>query len=155
MTVRRLPGILLLTGAALVVIAACWLAACVLLYRILTPGVRKSQQNRIRDWHAGRSQSALSQRQNFGPTLEAHDIRAELKDGANFRLNALLWRWMSGRACYIALAVSRPHFLAAALSHQHSFTSGGSDDSLEASHISDLFLVNLTISISATVKSVF
>ncbi len=106
MTGERLPGILLLTGAALVVIAALRLAACVLLYRILTPGVRKSSQNRIRDWHAGRSQSALSQLANFGPTLEAHDIRAELKDGGDFRLNALLWRWMSGKACYICLAIS-------------------------------------------------
>ncbi|MFO6425985.1 hypothetical protein ACLBOM_05970 [Escherichia coli] len=59
---------------------------------------------------------------------------------ANFRLNALLCAGCLAELVTYALAVSRPHFLAAALSHQHSITSGGGNDSLEASHISDLFL---------------
>ncbi len=63
---RRLPGILLLTGAALVVIAALLVSGL----RIALPHLdawRPAQQNRIRDWHAGRSQSALSQLAEFWP----------------------------------------------------------------------------------------
>ncbi len=72
----------------------------------------------------------------------------------NFRLNALLWRWMSAEPVTYALAVSRPHFLAAALRTNTPITSGGGNDSLEASHSAICFFVNSTISISATVKSV-
>ncbi len=59
---------------------------------------------------------------------------------ANFRLNALPGAGYLAEPVTYALAVSRPHFLAAALSHQHPITSGGGNDSPEASHISDLFL---------------
>lgn len=66
---RRLPGILLLTGAALVVIAALLVSGL----RIALPHLDAwrpeilNKQNRIRDWHAGRSQSALSQLAEFWP----------------------------------------------------------------------------------------
>ncbi len=65
---RRLPGILLLTGAALVVIAALLVSGL----RIALPHLdaRRPEilnKNRIRDWHAGRSQSALSQLAEFWP----------------------------------------------------------------------------------------
>ena len=61
---RRLPGILLLTGAALVVIAALLVSGL----RIALPHLdawRPEILNKIRDWHAGRSQSALSQLAEF------------------------------------------------------------------------------------------
>lgn len=65
---RRLPGILLLTGAALVVIAALLVSGL----RIALPHLDAWRpeilnKNRIRDWHAGRSQSALSQLAEFWP----------------------------------------------------------------------------------------
>ncbi len=72
---------------------------------------------------------------------------------ANFRLNALLWRWILAEPVTYALAVSRPHFLAAGFRTNTPITSGGSDDSLEASTSAICFFVNLTISIFATVKS--
>lgn len=60
--------------------------------------------------------------QNFGPTLEAHDIRAELKDGGEFSVKRVTLALDSlAEPVTYALAVSRPHFLAAALSHQHSY----------------------------------
>ncbi len=70
---RRLPGILLLTGAALVVIAALLVSGL----RIALPHLDalasgNPQQNRIRDWHAGRSQSALSQLAEFWPDSLKH-----------------------------------------------------------------------------------
>ncbi len=62
---RRLPGILLLTGAALVVIAALLVSGLRIALPHLDAASGNPQQNRIRDWHAGRSQSALSQLAEF------------------------------------------------------------------------------------------
>ncbi len=120
---RRLPGILLLTGAALVVIAALLVSGL----RIALPHLdawRPEILNKIESatgMPVEASQLSASW-QNFGPTLEAHDIRAELKDGGEFSVKTRY----SGAGCLAepvtyALAVSRSHFLAAALSHQHSY----------------------------------
>ncbi|MFP1592272.1 hypothetical protein ACLB1M_25820 [Escherichia coli] len=95
---RRLPGILLLTGAALVVIAALLVSGL----RIALPHLdawRPEILNKIESatgMPVEASQLSASW-QSFGLMLEAHDIRAELKDGGNFRLNALLARqcWQS------------------------------------------------------------
>ena len=82
---RRLPGILLLTGAALVVIAALLVSGL----RIALPHLdawRPEILNKIESatgMPVEASQLSASW-QNFGPTLEAHDIRAELKDGGEF-----------------------------------------------------------------------
>ncbi|UQQ17328.1 hypothetical protein MYA98_18305 [Salmonella sp. WGH-01] len=97
---RRLPGILLLTGAALIVIAA-------LLVSGLRPALphldarRPAILNKIESVTGvpvAASQLSASW-QNFGPTLEAHNIHAALKDGGELSINALRWRWTSGKAC--------------------------------------------------------
>ena len=88
---RRLPGILLLTGAALVVIAALLVSGL----RIALPHLdawRPEILNKIESatgMPVEASQLSASW-QNFGPTLEAHDIRAELKDGGEFSVIMLL-----------------------------------------------------------------
>ncbi len=136
MTGEAIAGDFLLTGAALVVIAALLVSGL----RIALPHDAASgnpQQNRIRDWHAGEASQLSASWQNFGPTLEAHDIRAELKMAANFRLNALLWRWMSGRACYICAGSFATTFWQLRFRTNTPITSGGGNDSPEASHISD------------------
>ncbi|MFP1484340.1 hypothetical protein ACLB1S_27395 [Escherichia coli] len=154
---RRLPGILLLTGAALVVIAALLVSGL----RIALPHLDAWRpeildQNRIRDWHAGRSQSLSASWQNFGPTLEAHDIRAELKDGGEFSVKRVtlaldVWqsllhmRWqfrdLTSGSCAFAPTLLSPAVVV--MIAWKPVTSA------------ICFFVNLTISISATVKSVF
>ena len=100
---RRLPGILLLTGAALVVIAALLVSGL----RIALPHLdawRPEILNKIESatgMPVEASQLSASW-QNFGPTLDS---------GAGCLAEPVTY----------ALAVSRPHFLAAALSHQHSY----------------------------------
>jgi uncharacterized protein YhdP len=95
-----LPGILLLTGAAFVVIAA-----------LLVSGLRLALPH-LDSWRPailGKIESATglpvsasqlsASWQNFGPTLEARNIHAQLKDGGEFSVNASRWRWMSGKVC--------------------------------------------------------
>ena len=139
---RRLPGILLLTGAALVVIAALLVSGL----RIALPHLdawRPEILNKIESatgMPVEASQLSASW-QNFGPTLEAHDIRAELKDGGEFsvkRVTLALDVWQS-------LLHMRWQFRDLTFWHLRfrtntPITSGGGNDSLEASHISDLFL---------------
>ncbi|APJ85562.1 AsmA2 domain-containing protein YhdP [Escherichia coli] len=140
---RRLPGILLLTGAALVVIAALLVSGL----RIALPHLdawRPEILNKIESatgMPVEASQLSASW-QNFGPTLEAHDIRAELKDGGEFsvkRVTLALDVWQSllhMRWQFRDLTFWQLRFR----TNTTPITSGGSDDSLEASHISDLFL---------------
>ncbi|EPM2149695.1 AsmA2 domain-containing protein YhdP [Escherichia coli] len=139
---RRLPGILLLTGAALVVIAALLVSGL----RIALPHLdawRPEILNKIESatgMPVEASQLSASW-QNFGPTLEAHDIRAELKDGGEFsvkRVTLALDVWQSllhMRWQFRDLTFWQLRFRTNTL-----ITSGGGNDSLEASHISDLFL---------------
>ncbi len=153
---RRLPGILLLTGAALVVIAALLVSGL----RIALPHLdawRPEILNKIESatgMPVEASQLSASW-QNFGPTLEAHDIRAELKMAANFRLNALPWRWMSGRACYIC-AGSFATSLSGSCAFAPTLLSPAAVVMIAWKPVTSAicFFVNLTISISATVKSV-
>ncbi|HHU3639684.1 TPA: AsmA2 domain-containing protein YhdP [Escherichia coli] len=140
---RRLPGILLLTGAALVVIAALLVSGL----RIALPHLdawRPEILNKIESatgMPVEASQLSASW-QNFGPTLEAHDIRAELKDGGEFSVKRVtlaldVWqsllhmRWQFRDLTFWQLRFRRTNT---------PITSGGGNDSLEASHISDLFL---------------
>ncbi len=77
----------------------------------------------------------------FGPTLEAHDIRAELKDGGEFsvkRVTLALDVWQS--LLHMRWQFRDLTFWQLRFRTNTPITSGGSDDSLEASHISDLFL---------------
>ncbi|EFG7693757.1 AsmA2 domain-containing protein YhdP [Escherichia coli] len=139
---RRLPGILLLTGAALVVIAALLVSGL----RIALPHLdawRPEILNKIESatgMPVEASQLSASW-QNFGPTLEAHDIRAELKDGGEFsvkRVTLALDVWQS--LLHMHWQFRDLTFWQLRFRTNTPITSGGSDDSLEASHISDLFL---------------
>ncbi|EFL1499395.1 AsmA2 domain-containing protein [Escherichia coli] len=139
---RRLPGILLLTGAALVVIAALLVSSL----RIALPHLdawRPEILNKIESatgMPVEASQLSASW-QNFGPTLEAHDIRAELKDGGEFsvkRVTLALDVWQS--LLHMRWQFRDLTFWQLRFRTNTPITSGGSDDSLEASHISDLFL---------------
>ncbi|HIA6456104.1 TPA: AsmA2 domain-containing protein YhdP [Escherichia coli] len=139
---RRLPGILLLTGAALVVIAALLVSGP----RIALPHLdawRPEILNKIESatgMPVEASQLSASW-QNFGPTLEAHDIRAELKDGGEFsvkRVTLALDVWQS--LLHMRWQFRDLTFWQLRFRTNTPITSGGSDDSLEASHISDLFL---------------
>ncbi|EFH8019717.1 AsmA2 domain-containing protein [Escherichia coli] len=139
---RRLPGILLLTGAALVVIAALLVSGL----RIALPHLdawRPEILNKIESATGMPDEaSQLSASwQNFGPTLEAHDIRAELKDGGEFsvkRVTLALDVWQS--LLHMRWQFRDLTFWQLRFRTNTPITSGGSDDSLEASHISDLFL---------------
>ena len=139
---RRLPGILLLTGAALVVIAALLVSGL----RIALPHLdawRPEILNKIESatgMPVEASQLSASW-QNFGPTLEAHDIRAELKDGGEFsvkRVTLALDVWQS--LLHMRWQFRDLTFWQLRFRTNTPITSGGSNDSLEASHISDLFL---------------
>ena len=139
---RRLPGILLLTGAALIVIAALLVSGL----RIALPHLdawRPEILNKIESatgMPVEASQLSASW-QNFGPTLEAHDIRAELKDGGEFsvkRVTLALDVWQS--LLHMRWQFRDLTFWQLRFRTNTPITSGGSDDSLEASHISDLFL---------------
>ncbi|EFE2704776.1 AsmA2 domain-containing protein [Escherichia coli] len=139
---RRLPGILLLTGAALVVIAALLVSGL----RIALPHLdawRPEILNKIESatgMSVEASQLSASW-QNFGPTLEAHDIRAELKDGGEFsvkRVTLALDVWQS--LLHMRWQFRDLTFWQLRFRTNTPITSGGGNDSLEASHISDLFL---------------
>ncbi len=139
---RRLPGILLLTGAALVVIAALLVSGlCIALPHL--DAWRPEILNKIESatgMPVEASQLSASW-QNFGPTLEAHDIRAELKDGGEFsvkRVTLALDVWQS--LLHMRWQFRDLTFWQLRFRTNTPITSGGSDDSLEASHISDLFL---------------
>ncbi|HDI6260145.1 TPA: AsmA2 domain-containing protein YhdP [Escherichia coli] len=139
---RRLPGILLLTGAALVVIAALLVSGL----RIALPHLdawRPEILNKIESatgMPVEASQLSASW-QNFGPTLEAHDIRAELKDGGEFsvkRVTLALDVWQS--LLHMRWQFRDLTFWQLRFRTNTPITSGSGNDSLEASHISDLFL---------------
>lgn len=139
---RRLPGILLLTGAALVVIVALLVSGL----RIALPHLdawRPEILNKIESatgMPVEASQLSASW-QNFGPTLEAHDIRAELKDGGEFsvkRVTLALDVWQS--LLHMRWQFRDLTFWQLRFRTNTPITSGGGNDSLEASHISDLFL---------------
>ncbi|ELA5610399.1 AsmA2 domain-containing protein YhdP [Escherichia coli] len=139
---RRLPGILLLTGAALVVIAALLVSGL----RIALPHLdawRPEILNKIESatgMPVEASQLSASW-QNFGPTLEARDIRAELKDGGEFsvkRVTLALDVWQS--LLHMRWQFRDLTFWQLRFRTNTPITSGGGNDSLEASHISDLFL---------------
>ena len=160
---RRLPGILLLTGAALVVIAALLVSGL----RIALPHLdawRPEILNKIESatgMPVEASQLSASW-QNFGPTLEAHDIRAELKDGGEFsvkRVTLALDVWQS--LLHMRWQFRDLTFWQLRFRTNTPITSGGGRGLGAVLMIAwkpvtsaICFFVNLTISISATVKSV-
>ena len=96
---RRLPGILLLTGAAFVVIAALLVSGL----RLALPHLDSLRPTLLDKIESATgmpvSASQLSANwQNFGPTLEARDIHAQLKDGGELsvkRVTLALDVWQS------------------------------------------------------------
>lgn len=139
---RRLPGILLLTGAALVVITALLVSGL----RIALPHLDAWRPEILKKIESATGMpveaSQLSANwQNFGPTLEAHDIRAELKDGGEFsvkRVTLALDVWQS--LLHMRWQFRDLTFWQLRFRTNTPITSSGGNDSLEASHISDLFL---------------
>ena len=87
---RRLPGILLLTGAALVVVAALLVSGL----RLALPHLDSwrpmilSKIESVIGLPVNASQLSANW-QNFGPTLEAREIPAQLKDGGEFSVKRL------------------------------------------------------------------
>lgn len=139
---RRLPGILLLTGAALVVIAALLVSGL----RIALPHLdawRPEILSKIESATGvpvNASQLSASW-QNFGPTLEAHDIHASLKDGGEFsvkRVTLALDVWQS--LLHMRWQFRDLTFWQLRFRTNTPISSGSGNDSLETSHISDLFL---------------
>lgn len=139
---RRLPGILLLTGAALVVITALLVSGL----RIALPHLDAWRPEILKKIESATGMpveaSQLSASwQNFGPTLEAHDIRAELKDGGEFsvkRFTLALDVWQS--LLHMRWQFRDLTFWQLRFRTNTPITSSGGNDSLEASRISDLFL---------------
>ena len=139
---RRLPGILLLTGAAFVVIAA-----------LLVSGLRLALPH-LDSWRPtilGKIESATGMPvsasqlsanwQNFGPTLEARDIHAQLKDGGEFsvkRVTLALDVWQS--LLHMRWQFRDLTFWQLQLRTNTPIQRSDSGDGIETSHISDLFL---------------
>ncbi|POT55064.1 DUF3971 domain-containing protein [Citrobacter amalonaticus] len=139
---RRLPGILLLTGAALVVVVALLVSGL----RLVLPQLdswRPTILSKIESATGipvNASQLSASW-QNFGPTLEARDIHAQLKDGGEFsvkRVTLALDVWQSllhMRWQFRDLTFWQLNFRTNTPIER---SDGG--DGLETSRISDLFL---------------
>ena len=139
---RRLPGILLLTGATLVVIVALLVSGLRLVLPHLdswrpqllakiesTTGVPVDVSQISANW------------QNFGPTLDVRDINASLKDGGHLKIKRVtlaldVWqsllhlRWQFRDLTFYQL-----QFLT-----NTPISGGDSSQGLEANRFSDLFL---------------
>ncbi|MBN6044802.1 AsmA2 domain-containing protein YhdP [Citrobacter sp. ku-bf4] len=139
---RRLPGILLLTGAALVVVVALLVSGL----RLVLPHLdswRPTILSKIESATGLPVQaSQLSANwQNFGPTLEARDIRAELKDGGEFsvkRVTLALDVWQS--LLHMRWQFRDLTFWQLNFRTNTPIERSESGDGLEASRINDLFL---------------
>ena len=139
---RRLPGILLLTGATLVVIVA-----------LLVSGLRLALPH-LDSWRPqilAKIESATglpvdvshieASWQNFGPTLDARDISASLKDGGHLKIKRVtlaLDVWQS--LLHLRWQFRDLTFWQLQLMTNTPLRSGDSDRGLETSRISDLFL---------------
>ena len=96
---RRLPGILLVTGATLVVIVALLVSGL----RLVLPHLnnwRPALLEKISDATGAKVDASYLQAswENFGPTLEARDIKASLKDDGELsvkRITLALDVWQS------------------------------------------------------------
>ena len=139
---RRLPGILLLTGAAFVVIAALLVSGL----RLALPHLdswRPAILDKIESatgLPVSASQLSASW-QNFGPTLEARDIHAQLKDGGEFsvkRVTLALDVWQS--LLHMRWQFRDLTFWQLQLRTNTPIQRSESGDGIEAGHLSDLFL---------------
>ena len=139
---RRLPGILLLTGAAFVVIAA-----------LLVSGLRLALPH-LDSWRPailGKIESATglpvsasqlsASWQNFGPTLEARNIQAQLKDGGEFsvkRVTLALDVWQS--LLHMRWQFRDLTFWQLQLRTNTPIQRSEGGDGIETDHLSNLFL---------------
>ncbi|WMR24974.1 hypothetical protein RBI21_24105 [Klebsiella pneumoniae] len=104
---RRLPGILLLTVATLIVIVALLVSGL----RLVLPQLDAwrpqllEKISTLTGTPVDASQITASW-QTFGPTLDARDIHVGLKDGGTMAVKRVTRRWMSGRACCICAGSS-------------------------------------------------
>lgn len=153
---RRLPGILLLTGATLVVVVALLVSGL----RLALPHLdhwRPEILNKIESATGvpvDASQLSASW-QTFGPTLEARDIHADLKDGGEFsvkRVTLALDVWQSllhMRWQFRDLTFWQLRFLT-----NTPIEPGDGGEGLEGSQLSDLFCASSITLIYVTAKSV-
>ncbi|HFZ8996174.1 TPA: AsmA2 domain-containing protein YhdP [Citrobacter freundii] len=139
---RRLPGILLLTGAALVVVAALLVSGL----RLVLPHLdswRPAILSKIET--ATGIPVAASQLnaswQNFGPTLEVRDVHASLQDGGTLavkRVTLALDVWQS--LLHMRWQFRDLTFWQLRFHTNTPLQSSDSGEGIEANRISDLFL---------------
>ncbi|WP_440284209.1 AsmA2 domain-containing protein YhdP [Escherichia fergusonii] len=139
---RRLPGILLLTGATLVVVVALLVSGL----RLALPHLdhwRPEILNKIESSTGvpvDASQLSASW-QTFGPTLEARDIHADLKDGGEFsvkRVTLALDVWQS--LLHMRWQFRDLTFWQLRFRTNTPIEPGDGGEGLEGSQLSDLFL---------------
>lgn len=139
---RRLPGILLLTGATLVVVVALLVSGL----RLALPHLdhwRPEILNKIESATGvpvDASQLSASW-QTFGPTLEARDIHADLKDGGEFsvkRVTLALDVWQS--LLHMRWQFRDLTFWQLRFRTNTPIEPGDGGEGLEGSQLSDLFL---------------
>ncbi|URA06007.1 AsmA2 domain-containing protein YhdP [Escherichia fergusonii] len=139
---RRLPGILLLTGATLVVVVALLVSGL----RLALPHLdhwRPEILNKIESATGvpvDASQVSASW-QTFGPTLEARDIHADLKDGGEFsvkRVTLALDVWQS--LLHMRWQFRDLTFWQLRFRTNTPIEPGDGGEGLEGSQLSDLFL---------------
>ena len=139
---RRLPGILLLTGAALVVVVALLVSGL----RLALPHLDSWRPTILSKIESAtglpvKASQISANWQNFGPTLEARDIRAELKDGGEFsvkRVTLALDVWQS--LLHMRWQFRDLTFWQLNFRTNTPIERSESGDGLEASRINDLFL---------------
>ena len=139
---RRLPGILLLTGATLVVVVALLVSGL----RLALPHLdhwRPEILNKIESATGvpvDASQLSASW-QTFGPTLEARDIHADLKDGGEFsvkRVTLALDVWQS--LLHMRWQFRDLTFWQLRFRTNTPIEPGDGGEGLESNQLSDLFL---------------
>lgn len=139
---RRLPGILLLTGAALVVIVALLVSGL----RLALPHLNSWRPAILAKFESAtglptEASQLTASWQNFGPTLEARDIRVQLTDGGEFavkRVTLALDVWQS--LLHMRWQFRDLTFWQLNLRTNTPIQRSGDADTPEAGRISDLFL---------------
>lgn len=120
---RRLPGILLLTVATLIVIVALLVSGL----RLVLPQLDAwrpqllEKISTLTGTPVDASQITASW-QTFGPTLDARDIHVGLKDGGTMAVKRVTGAGCLAEPAAYALAVPRPHLLAAAGPYQYPYS---------------------------------
>ena len=138
---RRLPGILLLTVAALIVIVALLVSGL----RLVLPQLNTWRPQLLEKITASTgipvdASSVTASWENFGPTLDVRDVNAGLKDGGELSVKRVtlaldVWqsllhmRWQFRDLTFWQLRV-----------HTNTPLQSNDGDSIKTDHISDLFL---------------